>query len=188
MKFKLEESSTSRIYSHLTEDDTWAIISPYRSEFSEKENRQRMTKLKADVRGLKLGFNQFVSRWVEDGEAFDEESLLIHNIDANKAFNLGVKYNQSSVIIKDEDGCNEIATNDFEDFKRGDVVRTYNLKGDKVMNISDAEEIFARRRGGPASKPKKGGKAFHLSEVFDIEQPRPSYSHTGRREYNRRIY
>lgn len=167
------ESNTSRIYQHITEDDKWAIVSPYRSERSEKENRIKMNELKSDVK--KYGFIQFVSRWVEDGIAFDERSLLIPNIDSKDALNLGKKYNQASVIIKDENGCREICTTPFETFQVGDVVRTYNINGDNVMNIKDAEDIFSKRKGGPASKPIKGGKAFHLSEVYEVEEPRPSY-------------
>ena len=175
----IAESSTSRIFQHLTTDDTWAIVSPYRSERSEKENLAKMTELKADAR--KYGFIQFISRWVENGEAFDERSLLIPNISVEDALALGRKYDQSSVIVKDENGCREICTNPFETFKPGDVVRVYNIDGDKIMNISDAEEIFSKRRGGPASKPVKGGKAFHLSEVYEVEEPRPSYFQNGER-------
>lgn len=171
----IAESSTSRIYQHITDDDNWAIISPYRSEYSEDINRKRMTKLKAMMRDKGYGFIQFISRWVEDGEGFDEQSLLVPDITTKEAIKAGQDFQQSSVIVKDENGCNEICTNAFETYMPGDVVRKFNISNDHVMNISDAEEIFAKRRGGPASKPMKGGKAFHLSEVYEVDSPRASY-------------
>ncbi|MBR5279457.1 MAG: hypothetical protein IKU26_00620, partial [Clostridia bacterium] len=59
----------------------------------------------------------------------------------------------------------------------GETVRTFTLnKDDKtLLNLKDAEEIFAKRKGGPASKLVKDGTAFHLSEVLEYEPPRPSY-------------
>lgn len=182
----MTEASSSRIYSRLTDGSTCAIISPYRGEYSEEENKKRMTNLKSDVRnGLKLGFNQFISRWVEDGEAFDEESLMIPNISFEDAINLGKKYEQSSVIFKDGDSCREICTTEFETYKPGDVVRTFYNVGDHVLNVEEAKDIFARRRGGPVSMPKKGSnkQPFTLKvkenfELFEVENPRPSYFET----------
>ena len=181
----INESSTSRLYSKLSgEDSVFAIISPYRGEYDTNENQKRMVHLKSDIRKLGLGFNQFISRWVEDGESFDEESLLISNIDYKTAIKLGEKYNQSSIIYKDSDSLREICTTAFETYKPGDIVRTFNV-GKDMMNIKDAEDIFSRRKGGPASMPKKGSnrKPFSLSvkenfELYEVHNPRPSYFQT----------
>lgn len=175
-----KESTNSRIYYHITNSNQWAIISPYRpvEELPAGDsNQKRMSQLKSDVRNLNLGFIQFISRWVENGEAFDEEALLIPNISRDKAFELGQKYNQSSIIYKDDKGCNEICTTPFETYS---IVRTYNLSGENPLNINDAEEIFSRKKSGPASKPKKGGnmKPFTLKEVYEVIQARPSMFHT----------
>lgn len=181
---KLVETTNSRIYSHITEDDNWAIVSPYRSENDDKTNEKLMSQFKSEVRNSGYGFIQFVSRWVENGEAFDESSLLIPNCTKEDALKFGKEYHQSSVIVRDDDGCNEICTTSFEDenkqFNYGDIVRTYNLSGDKVMNYEDAEAIFSKRKGGPASMPKnktgrKNLKPFRLSEVYEVSQSRPSY-------------
>lgn len=181
---KLVETTNSRIYSHITDDDNWAIVSPYRSENDDSTNEKLMSQFKSEVRRSGYGFIQFISRWVEDGEAFDESSLLIPNCTREDALRFGKEYNQSSVIIRDESGCNEICTTDFKDgntqYNYGDVVRTYNLSGNNVMNYDNAEAIFSKRVGGPASMAKnKSGrnnlKPFHLSEVYEVSQPRPSY-------------
>ena len=92
----LNEASNANIYKRLSDpEQTVAIISPYRGEYSEKENKQRLTKLKSDVRQLGYGFNQLLSRWVEDGEAFDEQSLFIPNITYKQAYALSKAYEQS---------------------------------------------------------------------------------------------
>ena len=175
-EYKICETSTSRIYQHITDENkNFAIVSPYRSEYSERENRKRMTELKQKVHQMGFGFIQMLSRWVEDGEAFDEQSLLIPNINKEEAIKLGKEYEQSSIIYKEGTKCEEICTTPFETYKENDVVRTFNISGDKVLNIHDAEEIFAHRKGGPVSKAIKGGKPFTLSEVYEIEMPRPSY-------------
>lgn len=178
------EASNSRIYSKLSDNaDTCAIISPYRSEYSEKENKQRMTNLKSDVRKLGYGFNQLVSRWVEDGEAFDEQSLFIPDISYKEAYALSTKYNQSSFIFKDDESCREICTTAFETFKPGETVRTYFNSGDHVFNFDDAKAVFSKRVGGPASKLIKGSNSqpfqFHqVNEVYEVIPPKPSYFQT----------
>ena len=172
----LFEVSTSRLYNNITSMDNWAIISPYRSERSDKENKYLLAELKKFAK--EYGFVEFVSRWVEDGEAFDERSLFISNMPKKEAIALGKKYGQSSVIVKDEDGCYEVCTTPFENFNAGDIVRRFNIDGKKVLNIDDAEAIFSKRVGGPVSKPVKGNRPFTLKtvdEMYEVEQPRPSY-------------
>ena len=97
----LEEASTSRLVSKFVDDDiTFAIISACRPN---EDNKKRTAELKRDVRNLNLGFNEFIGRWVEDGESFDETSLLITNIPFKKAFELGQRYNpRLSTRIKTE--------------------------------------------------------------------------------------
>lgn len=171
----MKESTTSRIMQHIAEDENWAIVSPYRSEYSESENRQRLLKLKSEVRGLGFGYIELLSRWVENGESFDERSLFIPKMDVNTALKLGHSYEQASVIVKNKEDCEEICTNPFETYNQGETVRKFNISLDRPLNIGDAQAIFARRKGGPASKPVKGGDAFQLQEVLEIESPRPSY-------------
>lgn len=164
----LEEASTSRLVSKFVDDDiAFAIISACRPN---EDNKKRTAELKRDVRNLNLGFNEFIGRWVEDGESFDETSLLITNIPFKKAFELGQRYNQSSIIYKDKNGVCEICTTPFETYKVGDVVKTYHIDPDKPLNIAVASEIFAGRIGGPASLLIKGSnkKAFNFKESFEL--------------------
>lgn len=187
----INESSMSRIYKKLTDDSSCAIISTYRGERSEQENRKLLNDLKNIARS-KYGFIEFISRWSEDigGEVVssDERSLLIPNITFSEALRLAQKYDQASFIYKDKDCCKEYCSNDFKDydgkyFSVGDTVRTFNTnKDDKnILNLTDAREIFERRKGGPASYLVKGSgqKAFHLEEVLEVEGARASYFQKG---------
>lgn len=189
-KYMLNEASNANIYKRLSDpEQTVAIISPYRGEYSEKENRQRLTKLKSDVRNLGLGFNQLISRWVEDGEAFDEQSLFIPNITYKQAYALSKAYEQSSFIFKDKDGLREICTTPFENYSEGDVVRTYKTGRNELFNFEDAKAVFSRRVGGPGSQLVKGSnkQPFQfktVDEVWEVKQPRPSYMQT-KYTYNR---
>lgn len=176
----IRETTTSRVFDHLKNRD-WAIVSPYKYEYSEEENKQRMHLLKSLVAQMRYGFIQLLSRWVEDGVAYDEESLLIPNCTLDDAFDLGEKFEQSSIIVCKDKKCQEICVNDFENYHSGDIVRTFNLDGKNFMNINDAEEIFSKRKSGPVSKPKgKRAKAFTLTEVYIVENPRASYFQTKR--------
>lgn len=163
----LEEASTSRLARRIMDDSTFAIISPCRPNV---DNKERMRELKRDVRSLGLGFNEFIGRWVEDGESFDEESLLIPNINFKQAYKLSDKYEQSSFIFKDNNGCKEVCTREFESYRPGDVVRVFNIDKNKPLDINTAKEIFAGRKSGPASLLKKGSnrKAFKFNESFEL--------------------
>ena len=181
------EATTSNLYKRLSDDKTCAIISPYRGEYSQKENKDKMVQLKTKVRSLNLGFNQFISRWVEDGQAFDEQSLLIPNINEEQAIKLGREFNQSSIIFKDSESCREICTTEFKDgeaiYHLGEIVRVFYNTGNHILNIEEAKEIFLRRKGGPVSMPVKGDRrpftlkerAIESFELYELEQPRPSY-------------
>lgn len=178
---ELINEATSRIYRQLTDDSDCAILSAYVDDESIEENKKSFTQLKADVRKAGYGYRTFVSRWVSDGIAFDEEALLIPKIDYRTAFRLSSKYNQKSFIYKNKNKCVEICTTPFEAYKEGDVVRTYNISGNNTLNIAQAQQIFSRKLSGPASKPVKGSnsKPFNLQvenyELLERYDPKASY-------------
>lgn len=180
MKFPLFETTTSRIYTHLTDTkNNCAIVSPFRTEYSQQENMQRLSSLKQEVRKLGYGFIELIARWSEQNDnneivSSDEHSLLIPKMNKELAISLGEKFEQSSIIVKEGTVCNEVCTTPFmawdsdKQFKKGDVVRTFNLNTDKPLNIEQAQQIFSHRLGGASSKPVKGNRSFTLSEVYEV--------------------
>ena len=183
---RIDEVSTSRILGHFTNDEVLAIISTYREERPEKENRRLLKELKSKVREKGLGFTELLSRWAEMGDGgnvknSDVRSLLIYGIPKQRAMELGADYQQKSIIVKDADGCREVCTTPFIDYEGkshevGDTVRTFNVKDtDKPLNLDDAKEIMAGRMGGLISSLVKSNRPFKLVGVFEVESPRPSY-------------
>ena len=52
----LQESSLSRIMTHITKTENFGVMSPFRKEFSDKENLDRYKELKELVRKKGYGF------------------------------------------------------------------------------------------------------------------------------------
>lgn len=181
----LNEISTNRILKHFQDDSCLAIISSYRTERTEQENRKLLNKLKQEVKSLKLGFSELISRWSEiDSEtkeviSSDERSLMIYGISLEDAIKFGQELQQSSIIYKNADKCAEVCTTEFIDYdgkehKVGNIVRTFNVSSSTPMNLQDAKDIFEKRKGGPASMPIKSNRAFKLESVLEVESPRGS--------------
>lgn len=177
----LNEISTSRLLKHLSDNKTLAIISTYRTERTEKENLKLLKELKHTVIKMKLGFTEFIARWVEtddDGnsDSSDERSLMIYGITLDQAIELGKQYDQSSIIFKFAEKCAEVCTVPFTDYEgkkheEGSIVRVFNTHSDKPLNIEQAKAIFNKKLGGPASMPVKGNRPFNLQEVLEVEPP-----------------
>lgn len=110
MKLKtILESSLSRIWQHITNGDTFAVISAFRGMNTDSENLKLHNQLKSDVRGMGLGFIEQKSGYTysnpdtgEDGTV-DEMSLFIPKITLAQSVKLGRKYNQESILFKDND-------------------------------------------------------------------------------------
>jgi hypothetical protein len=104
----LIEASLSRIWQHIQNGKTFAVISAYRGNYTEEENRKRHNQLKTDVRALGHGFIEQKSGYTytdplsgEEGGA-EEKSLFIPNISKADAVALGRKYTQESILWKDD--------------------------------------------------------------------------------------
>lgn len=188
----LREGGASRIYSHITGNKDWAIISPYRSNLSKSENIRKMKDLKSKIKGLGYGYTELKSTWSEKNKetgevnSSNEYSLLIFGIGKKEAMKLGTEFEQSSIVVKDGDVVEEICTTPFTTYDGknvgiGDTVRKFNAEGNHVLNIDRAEKIVSGEDSGFVSTPTQGGsRPFSLSEsilesVDEVEPPRASY-------------
>ena len=96
------ESTLSRVWQHVTNSKSFAVISPFRSENPLEKNLELYDQLKKDVSGLGHGYIQQKSGYTyADGTPAEERSLLIPNISFEDAVKLGKKYNQETIIFKD---------------------------------------------------------------------------------------
>lgn len=107
------ESSLSRIWKHIEGNKGFGVISPYRSDYSVKENEQRYRDLKSEIRSLGYGFIEMEGGFKEESGWVLEKSLFVPNIKRDDLVELGQKYEQFSVIYKDAKEFVEIGTNDF---------------------------------------------------------------------------
>ena len=103
----VRESKIGRIYQHMEDPESkFAIISANRSENSDSENIASFSELKKIVRKeLGLGYIELVGGYVEtaqDGTTVEvvEPSLLIPGIKKSDALDLGQKYRQESILMK----------------------------------------------------------------------------------------
>ena len=113
----LNESSLSRIIQHIERDTSFAIISAYRKELSEEENRVRHNELRGKIRELKHGYIEQNSGYTDVGTQAiaNEMSFFIPNITYREAMKLGADYQQESVLFKDPTRFILVYTKDFTD-------------------------------------------------------------------------
>ena len=165
-----------------------------------QENEQRQDELKNIIRNkLHLGYKEFRAKYVGNVEGTGEVitsyeySLFVPNMTRKQAIKLGNQFDQQAIIVKDEDGIQEIATTDFIDdkgkqFKIGDVIRRFNSTGN-FLNLKTAIDIFADRVSGSASKPLNVKHPFalktvedkKLESIFEVLDPKPSTFQTSKR-------
>jgi len=81
----------------------WAIISSYRPQFSELENKARSANLLADLVTLDNGYYRD-SVFDQDGwwDGVKEESYLVFGMPKDQALALGRKYEQDSVLHSED--------------------------------------------------------------------------------------
>lgn len=104
---RLEESSLSRIWQHVEDDETsFAVISAYRGIYSEADNLKRHNELKGKIRAMGYGYIEQKSGYSysnpEEGEdvSVEEKSFFIPNIDFKSAINLGRLFKQESILCE----------------------------------------------------------------------------------------
>ena len=106
VKNQINESSLSRIWQHIKNNTSFGVISAFMSGLSLEENLKRHNSLKSDIKGLKLGFIEQRSGYTylkkdETEEQVEEMSFFVPNITYQQIINLGKKYNQETIIYKD---------------------------------------------------------------------------------------
>ena len=110
-KTYLAESSLSRIMTHINKTENFGVMSPFRKEFSDKVNLDRYKELRELVREKGYGFIELKGGYQEETGFVNEKSLFIPDIKKKEMIELGKKYDQFSVIIKDKNTFAEIGTN-----------------------------------------------------------------------------
>lgn len=112
MKTVIAESSISRIYQHIQEPNrAFGVLTSYRADNTEAENREQFVELKKTVRAMGYGFIEMRGGYKGDQGIVLEPSLFVPSITKKQLLELGKKYNQHSVIYKDGSEFSMIGTN-----------------------------------------------------------------------------
>lgn len=135
----LEESSLSRIVTHVEKTENFGVISPFRKANSDKENDDAYKELISLVRKMGYGFIALKGGYVGDEGFFAEKSLFIPNITRKEMIDLGKKYDQHSILHKDKDNFALIGTN--KNAGVGKVLAKFDTKG-KNINVDDVGDKF----------------------------------------------
>ena len=108
----LLESSLSRIWQHITDPTkTFGVVSAYRQDlYSEEQNLQRHKELGKIIRSWGYGFIEQNSGYSYKDEdtgltgVKEEKSYFVPNITFDDVLDLGVEFEQESVLYKDDTG------------------------------------------------------------------------------------
>lgn len=146
----ITEASLSRVWQHANSDRPIALLTAFRGEYSREENIQRNKTLAATIRKLGYGFFFLDGYWIENQGTenevhVSEDSLfVIGNAGEDQQFRqqmieLGAKYNQDGVLVKDLEGA-----------------KVYTKTGDVMFDVGSlapgkAGEIYSRLRNNKKS-------------------------------------
>ena len=160
----MEMEKLSKVWQHIEHGGSFGVISPYRKEFSSSENEIRYSELKNQIRTLGYGYIELSSGFKEEDGWVNEKSLFIPNIKKKVLIDLGVKYNQFSVIYKDTNEFIEIGTD--ENSGIGSIQNNFIQKGwnENLKFDSDlAKDFFSSLAKGSHRDEKF---LFNISEIF----------------------
>lgn len=143
----------SRLLEHLQGDHDLAVVSAYRSQFSEEENLQRHQRLMSLVRRAGYGYFVLNAKWSEHGEVSEEKSLLVPNMDRQTAIDFGHKFDQTSILTRGEAGVQEVASMDRDGHRVGEVIRTFSRR--PSISESDFVGAFSQLSRGKESAREK---------------------------------
>jgi hypothetical protein len=160
------ESSLSRIWQHVESNRDFGVVSAYRDEMSKEEKIAAHSLLKKTVRAMGYGFVEMRGGYNGDQGFVQEESLFIPNITMKFIIELGVNFQQHSVIHKSAEKFDLISTNRKDGI--GKVLTSFVRGGkDSINTAKDAIKDFF----SALAKGSHRGKKF----VFNVEE-RESWS------------
>tara|TARA_Y100000034_G_C6882525_1_gene404624 strand:- start:674 stop:1246 length:573 start_codon:yes stop_codon:yes gene_type:complete len=151
----LAESSLSRLYTHIMDHES-AILSAFRSEYSNEENYERSRQLKATLLSHGYGVTKVDGSYIENFETpeqleVSEQSLFVSNQKDEAGFfeviaDLGEEYQQDAVLMIPIEGQDAYlvgtsATNEFP--PHGQQISVGNLK------MGEEAEFMSKVKGRP---------------------------------------
>lgn len=157
----LNEASLSRVWQHAESDRPIALLTAFRGEYDREQNIRRNKELAATIRKLGYGYFFVDGYWIENEGTPEEVHVAEDSIfviapeGSDEKFRsqmqeLGNKYNQDGVLVKDKDGA-KIYNKDGSSFDIG------------VLKPGKAAQIYTRLRNN-----KKADSFVFESERDDL--------------------
>ena len=164
----LEESSLSRIMGHIKGERNFGVVSAFRGGLGKKENMERHAELKDAVRDMGYGFIEMRGGYKEeDGGFVNELSLFVSQMFQKEiSWILGSKYDQDSVIFKDNKQFSLIGTNRATG--RGTVM--VDFKGGDRDSITLAQDAIKDFFSSLLKGSQRGKKFLFQTEDLFIEE------------------
>jgi hypothetical protein len=169
----LVEAKLSRVFQYVEDDKKdFGILSAFRAVNSDKENKARHEELKKMVRQMGYGFIELRGGYKGDEGYVEELSLLIPNITKKGIVDLGRKFQQHSVMYKNDQDFYYIGTNEeagvgkvLMRFKKGAGQDNLELAKHKVI------DFFSQLKKGAHSDKKF---------VFNVQDETPKQKAQGK--------
>jgi hypothetical protein len=169
----LVEAKLSRVFQYVEDDKKdFGIVSAFRGTNSDKENKARHEELKKMVRQMGYGFIELRGGYKGDEGYVEELSLLIPNVTKKNIVDLGRKFQQHSVMYKNDQDFYYIGTNEeagvgkvLMRFKKGAGQDNLELAKHKVI------DFFSSLKKGPHSDTKF---------VFNVKDETPQQKAQGK--------
>jgi len=169
----LVEAKLSRVFQYIEDDKKdFGILSAFRGVNSDKENKARHEELKKAVRAMGYGYIEMRGGYKGDEEFNEELSLLIPNITKKGIVDLGRKFQQHSVMYKNDQDFYYIGTN--EEAGVGKVLMRFK-KGEGQDNL----ELAKHKVVDFFSQLKKGAHA-DKKFVFNVKDETPKEKAQGK--------
>lgn len=165
----LNESSLSRIWKHIRSDKSFGVISPYRRDTPD-ENEQNYNELKHLIRVSKYGYIELIGGFNEEGTIVKEKSIFIPKIGKDELIELGIKYDQYSVIYKDANEFIELYTAEGKNKVRIERVfqKSKEVGQEKREDLNFDPELMKQIFSRLAKGSHKNKKSFVLEEQNEM--------------------
>ena len=150
-KTYIAESSLSRIMTHVIKTENFGVMSSFRGDNTKEQNLKSYKELITLVRKMGYGFIELKGGYQEESGFVNEKSLFIPNIKKKEMLELGKKYDQHSVIIKDKQAFAMIGTNESPDNHIGKVHNKFDASSISVetgRNKKDAKKLEKKIESG----------------------------------------
>lgn len=156
----INESSLSRIMTHVEKTPRFGVISAYRKGNSCNDNNH-LTLVRL-LKTLGYGYISLIGGYQEESGFVNEKSFFIPNITRKEITDLGYVFDQFSVLHKNKSKFSEIGTN--KNAGKGNIINKFVTDG-KNIAVDDVGNLFTDFFSKLLKGSHRGKKFLFVSEI-----------------------